>query len=279
MMADVLRQPVRACGVPHQSFRQEQTLVSAHCRAYVDVAPCANSDFLAAIHAPNLNLCIVPENDMQDVSAGPPISQVYRLNATMRSHNAERLYTMTPSESLLSCLLKFFRRLWLELFVILALATVMGGCTMGYAGQTPIAYMPVSTGTTILPFDDAVESRIDIYSESGIGEAIFWIMDKKSVDDMVLRLHLRGLEQLTLTLSDHTVQASVSSHGDNAVRESLVTADGVETPISPDSPFWIEIVASDLDDGMPAFFDVELPAGLVNSDNSMFRLKWIDFYR
>ena len=149
---------------------------------------------------------------------------------------------------------------------------------MGYAGETPIAYMPLSTDATIASAQADGEVRIDILSESGIGEAMFWVMDTEGADDVTLRLHLRGLEGLTITSGVQTIRAGVSSHGDGAVYEASIGADGSETLIEPGSALWAEITPSALVDGMPEYFDIASPPDVLES-NGMFRVAWVDFFR
>ena len=158
------------------------------------------------------------------------------------------------------------------------LALLTGGCSAGYAGDVPIMYMPVSAGTAISLVQGSAESRIDIHSKSGIGKALFWVAGDAVSDDLTLRLHLRGLEQLTFTFGEHAIQAGVSSHGAQAVRQTVSIGDGDATPITPESPFWLKIAPSKIVDGHPVYFDVNPPPAFYD-DSGAFRLRWIDFYR
>lgn len=161
--------------------------------------------------------------------------------------------------------------------VAILLVLIAGGCTTEYAGDTPVVYMPLSTGTTITP-TDSHPAGIDIYSETGIGEAIFWVVGSDTVDSLVLRLHLRGLEQLTFTYGGQTVKTAVSSHGDRYAQSTLISPEGEETPISPGSPYWLAITPVGDVDGMTAYFEVNLPVEL-HEGSGLFQLSWIDFYR
>ncbi|MFN2201416.1 MAG: hypothetical protein ACK2UO_09420 [Caldilineaceae bacterium] len=124
----------------------------------------------------------------------------------------------------------------------------------------------------------STDDVLDIYSESGIGKALLWVAEPARSTDITLRLHLHGLEQLTISSGDSTVIAAVASYGTNAVTQSSVDQNGTETPIDPGSPLWMTINRGETVGGMPQYFDVTLPAAVTQS-NGIFRLSWIDFYR
>lgn len=149
---------------------------------------------------------------------------------------------------------------------------------MSYAGESPVAYLPVSIGTEIKVVETRSGPRLDLWDPSGIGEAMFWIMDLDSATDLSIRLHLRGLEELTIVFGEHIFRAGVSSYGERTVQEALLSTDDTETELTAGSPYWAQITPGEVVNGMPAHFDVALPPALFE-DDGLFRLRWIDFYR
>ena len=100
---------------------------------------------------------------------------------------------------------------------------------------------------------------------------------------MVLRLHLKGLENFRVTNDKVQLEASVSSQ-DGKVR---LWKDGKEDSLlDTKSPYWMDVrmVGSDgkpskvipLKDG---FFEMPLPQALFKNNPKSITVNWIDFYR
>jgi hypothetical protein len=100
---------------------------------------------------------------------------------------------------------------------------------------------------------------------------------------VVLRLHLKGLENFSVSNDKVKLEASVSSQ-DGKVR---LWKDGKEdTPLDTKGPYWTEIqmVGSD---GKPAktiplkdgYFEMQLPKAFFEGNPKSITLNWIDFYR
>lgn len=133
------------------------------------------------------------------------------------------------------------------------------------------------------------EAIFDIFSPGGIGGAEVKLVSGTLPEKILLRLHLKGLEEFHLTADDKTLLAAVSSHGNNAVQESISAAnndnDGWRT-IDPDNPYWMDIHIVDpeakpvpkipLKDG---YFEVAVPKYFIKKKISAFSIDWIDFYR
>lgn len=129
----------------------------------------------------------------------------------------------------------------------------------------------------------------DIFSPDGIGGAEVKLASGALPEKILLRLHLKGLEEFRLTASDKTLLAEVSSHGNNAVRESISdtskNGDGWET-IDPNSPYWMDIKMVN-PETKPApkvplkngYFEMAVPQYFIKSKISAFSIRWIDFYR
>ncbi|MFH1265436.1 MAG: ThuA domain-containing protein [Planctomycetota bacterium] len=122
-----------------------------------------------------------------------------------------------------------------------------------------------------------------IHSPSGIGSAT--IAQQSWSDHVRLRLHLRGLEGLTISNRSVTLKVSVLSHSGNP-RHLGVVEDGEKKVAKKGSPYWTEIRAFDGKgkpvQGLPeegGYFEIELPAALFTSKPKSLTIDWIDFYR
>lgn len=129
----------------------------------------------------------------------------------------------------------------------------------------------------------------DIFSPGGIGGAEVKLASGNLPEKILLRLHLKGLEEFRLTAGDKTLQAEASSHGDNAIRESISAirndSDGWRK-LDPNSPYWMDVQIVDpeaktapkvpLKNG---YFEVAVPKYFIKKKISVFSIRWIDFYR
>jgi hypothetical protein len=124
---------------------------------------------------------------------------------------------------------------------------------------------------------------LSVYSPFGISNAVIERADEKWPNAVVLRLHLKGLENFSVSNDKVKLEASVSSQ-DGKLR---LWKDGKEdTPLDAKSPYWIEVqmVGSD---GKPAktiplkdgYFELQLPNAFFGGNPKSITLNWIDFYR
>ena len=138
--------------------------------------------------------------------------------------------------------------------------------------------------------DDRVEVKTEkdkvvfsVHSPFGISNTVIERADEKWPDALVLRLHLKGLENFSVSNDKVKLEASVSSQ-DGKVR---LWKDGKEdTPLDAKSPYWMEIqmVGSDgkptttipLKDGN---IELQLPKAFFEGSPKSITLNWIDFYR
>ena len=139
--------------------------------------------------------------------------------------------------------------------------------------------------------EDRVRAEVNgdtvIYSiscPSGIGGAAIspWRGWPKQV---VVRLHLRGLESFTISSGNMKLSASVQSRGDN-MRMLHLSGDGEERNVEQGSPYWTEMKILDakgkLLQGLPdrgGYFEVTIPKILFQENPKSLTLGWIDFYR
>jgi len=140
--------------------------------------------------------------------------------------------------------------------------------------------------------NDKVESEVDkdgasfsVHSPFGISQAVLQRNDKDWPDVVTLRLYLKGLENFKVTNGKVTLEAAVSSHGDDhPVR--LWLDEKKDSRLYAKSPYWIEIRMVG-NDGEPAktiplidgYFEMRLPTALFEENPKSITISWIDFYR
>jgi len=113
---------------------------------------------------------------------------------------------------------------------------------------------------------------IDITSPTGIGGATIDKTAGQWPPKIILRLHLKGLEDFKFKYGAKTVEASVSSQNNKVVREELVQ-DGQVTSLNAGDVYWMNVTSN------PGYFDIEAPADFLTSGENTFTIEWIDFYR
>lgn len=147
-----------------------------------------------------------------------------------------------------------------------------------------MSVVPQRDDTRVTVCTTGSTATIDVHSESGIGSADVAIASATLPKQIVLRLHLRGLEEFQFAFDNTIVIASLSSMGDGVVRESFTTTgntDGTQ-PIDSTSPYWMDVrvVAADrkipLKDG---YIEVTAPKHFFEGGFGKFRISWVDFFR
>ena len=113
---------------------------------------------------------------------------------------------------------------------------------------------------------------IDITSPTGIGGAAIEKTSGRWPGQIVMRLHVKGLESFKFLYADTRIEVSVSSHGDNAVSE-VYEQSGKMGTASPGDPYWIAVTPGE------GYFDLEAPADFLKSGENKFTIEWVDFYR
>ena len=124
-----------------------------------------------------------------------------------------------------------------------------------------------------------------VYSPFGISNAVIERTGEKWPDAVVLRLHLKGLENFKVTNGKIKLEASASlQDGKPLVR---LWKDGKEdSPLDAKSPYWIDVrilggdgeAAKELPvkDG---YFEMPLPKAIFEGNPKTLTVNWIDFYR
>ncbi len=126
---------------------------------------------------------------------------------------------------------------------------------------------------------------VSVQSPFGISSAVIERAGEKWPDAVVLRLHLKGLENFKITNGKVKLEGSASlQDGKPVVR---LWKDGKEdAPLDAKSPFWIDLRILG-DDGKQAteiplkdgYFEMPLPMALFEGNPKSITVNWIDFYR
>jgi hypothetical protein len=169
-----------------------------------------------------------------------------------------------------------------EQFAIVVVAFLSVGCAS--AAEDP--QFKITTNRD----NDKVEVKVEkdktifsVHSPFGISQAVIERADENWSDTVMLRLHLKGLENMKISNDKVTIEAAVSSQ-DGQVR---LWKDGKEDSLlDSKSPYWTEvrIVGKDgkpktkipLEDGC---FEIPLPKALFEGNPESITINWIDFYR
>lgn len=171
---------------------------------------------------------------------------------------------------------------------VILLSFVLGACAGLRAGGS--GDQPVFAVATQNP-DDQVRveyqngvARIDISSATGIGAADLVLESGTMPEEVIVRLHLRGLEQIRFTSAQDRIAASVSSSEALAVPDQTMISQGNEIPILPGQPLWmkIEVVSEQAEKSVPleeGYFEVTLPKEFLQKAGTSFKIEWVDFFR
>ena len=169
--------------------------------------------------------------------------------------------------------------------VLLVLMGMSNAVTVG-DDKTPTFKITTKRGT------DTVEVKVEkdqtvfsIHSPFGISHAVIERTQEEWPEGLVLRLHLKGLENFRASNGKVTLDAAVSSSDDR--QRVRLWKDGKEdSPLDSKSPHWmvIRMVGNDgksaknipLKDG---FFEMRLPKVFFEANPKSITLNWIDFYR
>lgn len=135
---------------------------------------------------------------------------------------------------------------------------------------------------------DNENAVIEIFSESGIGSATIEVTSENLPKKIIMRFHLRGLEELRFSYDETVITASLSSTNVPQIRQSFSRAGErpiKEAAITADSPYWLKIclVSSDgAPDKIPlqnGYIEAEAPENFLKGGHRQATMHWIDFYR
>ena len=130
--------------------------------------------------------------------------------------------------------------------------------------------------------DEDSQTIIEIHSDFGIGSASFELVSGSMPDTLLLRLHLKGLEDFQLISPQTTIAASLSSSQVFNIISQRIVSSTSDQPILSIDPLWmnIDIVSENrkipLEEG---YFEITIPREFIRNAGDSFEIKWIDFYR
>jgi hypothetical protein len=124
---------------------------------------------------------------------------------------------------------------------------------------------------------------IDVHSPAGIGSATFELESGPMPAEIILRLHLKGLEEFRLTSAQNNIAASVASSDASNINQRIIAPES-ESPLLPNHPLWmqVEIVSELPEKSIPleeGYFKITIPKEFIQNAGNSFEIEWIDFYR
>ena len=168
----------------------------------------------------------------------------------------------------------------------LGVMALLAGCRPVQPPAGDVTASVVTTGAgdsvNLLGSDDMLVAEIS--SERGIGSASLALNPAALPETLLLRLHLHGLEQLTVDNGTQRLAIAVASSPPHAVTQTLTGAEGSQ-PLQEGDDLWATVTLVTDDGSAPAiplqdgYFDVLLPAGLVDAGHASLEIAWVDFYR
>lgn len=180
----------------------------------------------------------------------------------------------------------------------MAVLVMLGACTPSAGPGTAVEMTPKVTPATSTVIEatpgkagDQIDVQVvdgtatlDITSQTGIGAAVVQVVSGPYPTAVVFQLHLKGLEQFTLTYGAVIIDVAVTSDGSQQARQTLIQ-EGAEQPLTPDSPYWMPVeVTTASDDAAKGglsekTYRLSAPPDLLSTQPPAFTINWIDFFR
>lgn len=167
-----------------------------------------------------------------------------------------------------------------NLVVVVTSLSVVGATA---TGESPFKIIKKRDNDKVEVRVEEAKAVISVRSPFGISQAVIERKDKDWPDIVMLRLHLKGLENFKVTNGKVTLEAAVSSQ-DGKVRYGTDDKEG--SALDAKNSYWtvIRMVGKDekpvksipLDDG---YFELQLPKALFEGNPNSITVNWIDFYR
>jgi hypothetical protein len=154
------------------------------------------------------------------------------------------------------------------------------------AAQTPsIGVVTRNAGDSATVATNGPKVLVSITSPRGIGAAT---LERKGDrwPALSVRLNLRGLESVKITGGRVALMGAVSSTREGGQRLSVSIGGKEESSIDRSSVYWTDIRAFDergrAITSLPpqgGWFELDIPAALLDKELQSVQLEWIDFYR
>ncbi|MEQ8788545.1 MAG: hypothetical protein RIC55_19705 [Pirellulaceae bacterium] len=175
------------------------------------------------------------------------------------------------------------RQVWLLAIVVLA------NCSLGMAQADKSQTLRTTDEIQAAIAGDV--ATLDIRSASGIGKGKVERAGDAWPKTVVLRLHLKGLESLSIRGGDVLLETYVSSSDPAKQYANLGRGGDEPKPIDRRSPYWPilrrEQARAEDDTTKPAttkpatdgYFEITLPPKLLAENPRVLELHWVDFFR
>lgn len=143
------------------------------------------------------------------------------------------------------------------------------------------------SGDSIVASIKGGRTVVDVHSTSGIGRAEISPVDGRWRKPLILRLHLHGLESMSVNNGKFVIDTSVLSHPPyKQLCEFFPDGGRKGSSLEEVSPFWIRLQIENINQPgrrvIPlenGHFEVVLPDALFDGDPNTVFLQWIDFFR
>ena len=166
--------------------------------------------------------------------------------------------------------------------IVLANGLIFSGCN-----QTPPQFY-ITTKRDEDKVNVKVEKGITVFSirsPFGIGQAAIERKLDKWPQDVIVRLHLQGLERLRISSDKLTIEASAAIR-DEKPEVRVWVKDNEETPLDDSSRLWLEIRIHGKDNNpaknaplQDGYFEVSVPRAILENNTKTLKIEWIDFFR
>ena len=171
---------------------------------------------------------------------------------------------------------KTMARTWRHNLALLLLA----GCSGAPRGDIHFSVQPKKDDARLAVTVEDGRAVIEVFSASGIGGAELEIDSAVLPRQILLRFHLRGLEELRFAYDDAVITASLSSAAGRQVHQSFSSAAAPAEAIASGDARWMKIrlvpPALPLQQG---YIEVEAPQSFLSGGHRRMTIHWIDFYR
>jgi hypothetical protein len=163
------------------------------------------------------------------------------------------------------------------------LAGVLTGCGR-HTGADLVWRATTDEASRVQVASDGERVVVEVWSGTGIGHAHVERIDGKRTREVLLRLHLQGLERLRVDYGK-VVELSLSSTAPYTWSCTLVSGGSTVGEVDADSPYWMPVRLVAADGGLGRIplregtIEVGLPRDVLAGKSRSFDFDWIDFYR
>jgi hypothetical protein len=172
---------------------------------------------------------------------------------------------------------------------VFVLTPLLTSCATLTSGNTVYWVAPEQADDRITLIVAGNTAFFDIYSPHGIGSASVRWLAGAYPEQILLRFHLQGLEELRFGYGSTMIELSIPSVGDGSTHQSVSSAQTGSSSaqvITPESRYWMEteLVGGKAGAQKPipltdGWIEVQAPLDFIAARQPAFTIRWIDFYR